>query len=116
MKLPRLLLCLLAAVALALPPIGVHAAAGHASAAVHADMECPHHAPAPGHGDSSHGDANHGDAKSIAQNCCPSAPFGWAVMAAGAPALAAAAVDRSPRAGFALQGFISAKDPPPPRV
>jgi len=111
MKLPRLLLCLFAAVALALPPIGVHAAAGHASAGAHSDMECPHHAPASGHGDS-----RHGDAKSTVQSCCPSAPFGWAVMAAGAPAPAIAAVDRSPRASFALYGFISAKDPPPPRV
>lgn len=106
MKGARLLLCLFAAVALALPPLAVRS-----SGPAPADMECPHHTPAP-----DHGGQKQSDAKSTVQSCCPSAPFGWAVMAAGASALPVAAVDRSPRASFALYGFISAKDPPPPRV
>lgn len=106
MKSMRLLVCLFAAVALALPPLAVRA-----SGPAPVDIECPHHAPAPEHGDS-----RQSDAKSTVQSCCPSAPFGWAVMTGGAAALPVAAVDRSPRASFALYGFISAKDPPPPRV
>jgi hypothetical protein len=114
MNVARLLLCLLclfAAVALALPPLAVRASGPAPADMAPADMECPHHTPAP-----DHGGQKQSDAKSTVQSCCPSAPFGWAVMAAGASAPPVAAVDRSPRASFALYGFISAKDPPPPRV
>jgi hypothetical protein len=108
MKLPRLLLCLFAAIALAMPPLAVRAAA---PATGPAEMDCPHHMPP-----DQHGDAHHDSSKQAAQSCCPSAPFGWAVMSPGMAAPPLVAVDRAPRASFALHGFISAKDPPPPRV
>ena len=75
MKLPRLLLCLFAAIALAMPPLAVR---GAAPATGPVEMDCPHHAPSHDQGDS-HRDTS----KQAAQSCCPSAPFGWAVIAAG---------------------------------
>jgi len=108
MKLPRLLLCLFAVIALAMPPLAVR---GAAPATGPVEMDCPHHAPSHDQGDS-HRDTS----KQAAQSCCPSAPFGWAVIAAGQVAAAVPSIDRTPRAGLALAGHTLAKDPPPPRV
>ena len=49
MKLPRLLLCLFAAIALAMPPLAVR---GAAPATGPVEMDCPHHAPSHDQGDS----------------------------------------------------------------
>ena len=111
MKALRLLVCLFAAVALAMPPLAVKAAT---PPALHAGMDCPHSA-ADGNGDKP-ADQQQNDSKSLAQSCCPSAPFGWAVIAVDIAAEQAPVVDRAPVAGRSLPGLTFTKDPPPPRA
>jgi hypothetical protein len=103
MRFARLLVCLVAVLALAASPMAVHAAPLPQQ---HADMDCSHHSP----------DGDHGAAKNLSHSCCPSMNAGWAVIAAGIVEPIATFVDRSPRASFVLSGVIPAKDPPRPRV
>ena len=111
MKALRLLICLFAAVALAMPPLAVKAATPPAQ---HAGMDCPHSS-ADTKGDKPT-DQQQGDSKSLAQSCCPSAPFGWAVIALEIVAQHVPVLDRAPVAGRSLDGLTFTKDPPPPRV
>lgn len=115
MKALRLLICLFAAVALAMPPLSVKAAVPPVQ---HAGMDCPH-SMANDKGDKP-ADQQQNDSqehsKSPAQSCCPSAPFGWAVIALDVAAEHVPVLDRAPVAGRSLDGLTFTKDPPPPRV
>ena len=111
MKALRLLICLFTVVALAMPPLTVKAAT---PPALHAGMDCPHSA-ADGKG-SKPPEQQQNDSKSLAQSCCPSAPFGWAVIALDVAAERRPILDRAPVAGRSLAGLTFTKDPPPPRV
>jgi hypothetical protein len=114
MKALRLLICLFATVALAMPPLSVKAAA---PPALHAGMDCPHSA---ADGKDKPADQQQNDSqehsKSLAQSCCPSAPFGWAVIALDIAAGHAPILDRAPVTARSLDGLTFTKDPPPPRV
>lgn len=106
MKVLRLLVCLLAAVALAAPPLAAQAT----PQARPAGMDCH------GQGHDRGPDHDQGNAKHTSHSCCPSMNGSVAVLATAEIELAVQRLDRSPRASFALCGLIPAKDPPPPRV
>lgn len=115
MKALRLLICLFAALALAMPPLSVEASPPPAQ---HAGMECPHSAA--DEDSDKPADQQQNDSqelsKSLAQSCCPSAPFGWAVIALDIAAGHAPILDRAPVTARSLNGLTFTKDPPPPRA
>src|SRR5262245_20748163 len=111
MKFARLLVCLFAALALAMPPLAVKAATPQA---VHAEMDCPH-AASDQKGETP-ADGKQTRTEEAAQSCCPSAPFGWAVVDLDAANPHSVIVDRAPRTSRSLDGLTFSKDPPPPRA
>jgi hypothetical protein len=96
MRFLRILVCLIAVVALAAPPVAVHAAPPVA----HADMDC----------------SDHGDAKHSMGACCPMVVIGYAVVPTAPAEAPIQTVDRLLGASSALDGLIFTQDPPPPRV
>ena len=108
MKVLRLLVCLLAAVALAAPPLATQAT----PQAHPAGMDCH----GPGDDRDHNHDHGHDNAKHTSHGCCPSMNGSLAVLAVAEIELAVQAIDHSPRASFVLSGLIPTKDPPPPRV
>jgi hypothetical protein len=102
MRLLRVLVWLLAAFTLAVPPLGAHVA----PTTQQADMHC-----------AGHGDTKHSDGKQTVPDCCTSALCAAAVLAASeVPSLTLAVTERSPACSPTLHGFTRAKEPPPPRI
>jgi hypothetical protein len=105
MKAVRILVWLLAALALAVPPVAVQAtpvawhAASHHSDGQPANGKC----------------GDHGDAKQVVNLCCMTvAPC---ILATATMSIAPTSpVDRPATASSTLRGLTYAKDPPPPRV
>jgi hypothetical protein len=110
MKTVRILVWLLAALALAMPPVAVQAA----PVTWHAES---HHADSQ-HANGQHADgkcAHHGAAKHVGHLCCMSVtPCILALVEASV--VPAVPVDRPVTGSFVLHGLTFTKDPPPPRV